>query len=130
MSLARYFYITAIGVLSLSLFSWLGSGPVQAEMTELHIRLVYGAPLPAYEKEMNPAFQEEILQEIRLYRILDSLINQLSLEIAVDGNEAAQGGIIFEIPIEMTTSPASEQPQLQLDFEVLPDSSQKVLPFR
>ncbi len=124
MILARHFYITAIGSLSLSLFSWLGAGPVQAEMTEPHVRLVYAAPLPAYETEMNPAFQEEILQEIRLYRILDTLINQLSLEIEVDGNEAAQGGIIFEIPIEMTTSPESEQPQLQLEFEIKPDRSQ------
>gem|GEM_PF-2911950 len=93
-------------------------------MTEPQIRLVYATSPQLHGKEMNPAFQEEILQEIRLYRILDTLINQLTLEIEVDGNESVQGGVIFEIPIEVTTPPEPEQPQLQLDFEIHPDNSQ------
>jgi hypothetical protein len=118
----RHIYITAIGALLLSFFPGFSAGRAQAELTEPHIRLVYAAPLQPYGTEMNPAFQEEVLQEIRLYRILDSLINQLTLEIEVDGNESSQGGIIFEIPIEVTTPPESEQPQLQLEFEIKPDS--------
>jgi hypothetical protein len=71
---------------------------------------------------MNPALQqEELLQEIRLYRILDALMNQLSLEIEVEGSEATQGGVIFEVPIEVTTPTEPEQPQLQLEFEIQPD---------
>ena len=120
----RHFYMTVAVSLSLSFFSGLSDVPVQAEMTEPQIRLVYAAPPQLHGKEMNPAFQEEILQEIRLYRILDTLINQLTLEIEVDGKEATQGGIIFEIPVEVTTPPEPEQPQLQLDFEIHPDSSQ------
>jgi hypothetical protein len=124
MILARHLCIGAIGALLLSLFSWLSAGPVQAEMSEPQIRLVYATPPQPYGTAMNPAFQEEILQEIRLYRILDALINQLSLEIEVDENEATQGGIIFEIPVEVTTPPEPEQPQLQLEFEVQPDTLQ------
>ncbi len=120
----RHFYVMVAVSLSLSFFFGWSALPVQAEMTEPQIRLVYATSPQLHGKEMNPAFQEEILQEIRLYRILDTLINQLTLEIEVDGNESVQGGVIFEIPIEVTTPPEPEQPQLQLDFEIHPDNSQ------
>ena len=119
-------HIATIGFLILSLFCGLPTGQAQAEMIEqthaLQVRLVYAFPSQLYGiEEISPSLQDEILQEIRMYRALDSIIQQLKMDLQVDGEEP-EAEILLEIPMEMTRPEGTEQPQLQLEFEIHPDN--------
>jgi hypothetical protein len=126
-------HIAIAGFLILSLFCGLPTGLAQAEMTEpgwpqthaLQVKLVYAAtPSQPYGIEkISPSFQDEILQEIRLYKALESLIQQLKMDLQVEGEES-EAEILLEIPVEMTRPEGTEQPQLQLEFEIHPDTPQ------
>ena len=122
--------ITAIELLILGLFCGFPVGQALAEVTPpehqkghaLQVRLAHASSFERYAaEEMNPALQDEILQEIRLYRALDSIIQQLKIDLQVEGEEP-QAGILFEIPAEMAKPAETEQLQLQLEFEVHSDT--------
>jgi hypothetical protein len=119
---------TFVGFLALALFCGFFVVQAMAEMIPGHqegqILQVTLATASSFEpygiEEINPSLQDEILQEIRLYRALDSIIQQLKIDLQVEGEES-KASILFEIPAEMVKPEESEQPQLELEFEIHPD---------
>jgi hypothetical protein len=115
------------GVMAYSLFflSVMFSGPVGAEtgndlhrMSGFEVRPVHLSEPRLYTFEPDASYHDELLQEIRLFKALDSLMQELKLELQLEEKKKREEKPA-EQPAEFVDPPV-DHPTLQLEFEIKP----------